>query len=181
MEIKHHALAGVVEFTPRIFEDSRGIFFESFSARIMAEAGAGGEWVQDNQSSSISGVLRGLHFQAPPYAQAKLVRVATGRVRDVIVDIRRSSSTYGQHISVELDSRRGNILYIPTGFAHGFLALEENTLFLYRCSDYYQPSAEGGLCWNDSTLNIDWGIDAPVVSDKDQVLPDFKSFETPFE
>jgi dTDP-4-dehydrorhamnose 3,5-epimerase len=181
MEIKHHALAGVVEFTPRIFEDSRGIFFESFSARIMTQAGAVGEWVQDNQSSSGLGVLRGLHFQRPPYSQAKLVRVATGRARDVVVDIRRSSPTYGQHMSVELDARRGNILYIPTGFAHGFYALEDDTLFLYRCSDYYEPTSEGGLCWNDPTLAIDWNVTDPIVSDKDRQLPDFATFETPFE
>ncbi|SHJ67859.1 dTDP-4-dehydrorhamnose 3,5-epimerase [Hymenobacter daecheongensis DSM 21074] len=181
MEIKQHALAGVVEFTPRIFGDARGVFFESFSARIMAEAGAVGEWVQDNQSSSGAGVLRGLHFQRPPFAQAKLVRVATGRVRDVVVDVRRSSATYGQHVSVELDAQRGNMLYIPAGFAHGFLALEDNTLFLYRCTNYYHPASEGGLLWNDPTLNIDWGATNPIVSDKDRILPGFDTFETPFD
>jgi len=181
MEIKHHALAGVVEFTPRIFGDSRGVFFESFSARIMNEAGAVGDWVQDNQSCSSEGVLRGLHFQRPPYAQAKLARVATGRVLDVVVDLRRSSATYGQHVTVELDAKRGNILYIPIGFAHGFLALEPDTIFLYRCSNYYHPGSEGGLCWNDPALGIDWGVTDPIVSDKDQILPPLAEFETPFE
>jgi dTDP-4-dehydrorhamnose 3,5-epimerase len=181
MEIKQHALAGVVEFTPRIFGDSRGVFFESFSAKLMAEAGAVGDWVQDNQSSSARGVLRGLHFQRPPYAQAKLARVATGRVRDVVVDLRRSSPTYGQHLSVELDAKRGNMLYIPVGFAHGFYVLEENSIFLYRCTNYYHPASEGGLCWNDPTLNINWEATDPIVSDKDRILPTFDSFETPFE
>ncbi|MCB2406824.1 dTDP-4-dehydrorhamnose 3,5-epimerase [Hymenobacter lucidus] len=181
MEIKHHALAGVIEFTPRVFGDARGAFFESFSARIMQEAGAVGDWVQDNQSSSSVGVLRGLHFQRPPYSQAKLVRVATGRVLDVVVDLRRSSPTYGQHVAVELDSRRCNMLYVPTGFAHGFMALEDNTLFLYKCTDYYNPGSEGGLRWNDPTLGIDWGIAEPLVSDKDRVLPLLADFDTPFE
>ncbi|MCC2547287.1 dTDP-4-dehydrorhamnose 3,5-epimerase [Hymenobacter sp. BT175] len=181
MEIKQHALQGVVEFTPRVFTDPRGNFFESFSARLMEGAGAAGEWVQDNQSCSARGVLRGLHFQRPPYAQAKLVRVAAGRALDVVVDLRRSSPTYGQHLSVELDAGRGNVLYVPVGFAHGFMALEDNTLFLYKCSDYYQPSAEGGLLWNDPTLNINWGLTTANVSDKDLVLPTFAGFETPFE
>jgi len=180
MEIKQHALAGVVEFTPRVFGDARGIFFESFSARLMEQAGVRHEWVQDNQSSSARGVLRGLHFQRPPHAQAKLVRVAQGRVLDVIVDLRRDSATYGQQLLVELDARRCNMLYVPVGFAHGFVALEDDTLFLYKCSDYYQPSAEGGLLWNDPTLNINWGVDHPNVSDKDQLLSLFSEFDSPF-
>ncbi|TGE17781.1 dTDP-4-dehydrorhamnose 3,5-epimerase [Hymenobacter elongatus] len=180
MEIKHHALAGVIEFAPRVFGDPRGAFFESFSARIMQDAGAVGDWVQDNQSSSGVGVLRGLHFQRPPYSQAKLVRVATGRVLDVVVDLRRSSPTYGQHTGVVLDAQRCNMLYVPTGFAHGFMALEDNTLFLYKCTDYYNPGSEGGLLWNDPTLNIDWGIQEPLVSDKDRALPLFTDFDTPF-
>lgn len=180
MEIKQHALAGVVEFIPRVFGDARGAFFESFSARVFEQAGVSHEWVQDNQSSSTRGVLRGLHFQRPPHAQAKLVRVAQGRALDVIVDLRRDSATYGQHLAVELDAQRYNMLYVPIGFAHGFVALEDNTLFLYKCSDYYQPSAEGGLRWDDPTLNIDWGIDSPNVSDKDQILPLLEGFESPF-
>ncbi|MDF7812878.1 dTDP-4-dehydrorhamnose 3,5-epimerase [Hymenobacter sp. YC55] len=180
MEIKQHALAGVVEFIPRVFGDARGAFFESFSARVFEQAGVSHEWVQDNQSSSTRGVLRGLHFQRPPHAQAKLVRVAQGRALDVIVDLRRDSATYGQHLAVELDAQRYNMLYVPVGFAHGFIALEDHTLFLYKCSDYYQPSAEGGLLWNDPTLNINWGIDSPNVSDKDQVLPVLQGFDSPF-
>ncbi len=180
METKQHALAGVVEFLPRVFGDARGAFFESFSARLFEQAGVHHDWVQDNQSSSARGVLRGLHFQRPPHAQAKLVRVAQGRALDVIVDLRRDSATYGQHMAVELDAQRYNMLYVPIGFAHGFVALEDHTLFLYKCSDYYQPSAEGGLRWNDPTLNINWGIDHPNVSDKDQVLPLLENFDSPF-
>ncbi|MGY2131171.1 dTDP-4-dehydrorhamnose 3,5-epimerase [Hymenobacter sp. HD11105] len=180
MEVKEHALTGVFEFTPRVFTDARGAFFESFSARELAKLGSTEEWVQDNQSSSSRGVLRGLHFQRPPYAQAKLVRVAAGRALDVIVDIRPDSATYGQHQSVVLDAKRCNVLYVPIGFAHGFVALEEDTLFLYKCSNYYHPGSEGGLHWNDPTLNINWQVTDPNVSDKDQVLPFFKDFESPF-
>lgn len=181
MEIIQHALEGVVEFVPRVFGDARGVFFESYSARKMEEAGVPGHgWVQDNQSSSARGVLRGLHFQAPPHAQAKLVRVAQGRALDVVVDVRRNSPTYGQHLLVELDAARANVLYVPVGFAHGFVALEDHTLFLYKCSDYYAPHAEGGLRWNDPTLGINWGVSEPNVSGKDEVLPLFREFESPF-
>ncbi|WP_375433796.1 dTDP-4-dehydrorhamnose 3,5-epimerase [uncultured Hymenobacter sp.] len=180
MEIKQHAMAGVIEFIPRVFGDARGAFFESFSARVFEQAGVRHEWVQDNQSSSARGVLRGLHFQRPPHAQAKLVRVAQGRALDVIVDLRRDSATYGQHLAVELDAQRYNMLYVPIGFAHGFVALDDQTLFLYKCSDYYQPSAEGGLRWDDPALAINWGIDSPNVSDKDQILPLLREFESPF-
>jgi len=181
MEIKQYPLAGLVEFIPRVFADDRGVFFETFSARLMAQAGAEADWVQDNQSNSKKGVLRGLHFQRPPHAQAKLVRVGQGRALDVAVDLRRDSPTYGQHQLVELTADRGNLLYIPAGFAHGFMALEDNTIFLYKCSDYYAPSAEGGLRWNDADLNINWGTEAaPLVSGKDQELPSLRSFESPF-
>ncbi|GAB3232722.1 dTDP-4-dehydrorhamnose 3,5-epimerase [Hymenobacter seoulensis] len=180
MEIKHHALAGVVEFTPRVFGDARGAFFESFSQKAMREAGVDEEWVQDNQSRSMRGVLRGLHFQRPPYAQAKLVRVAQGRALDVVVDIRRDSPTYGQHLTVELDATRFNMLYVPVGFAHGFAALEDDTLFLYKCSNYYQPSSEGGLIWNDPQLNINWELSEPVISPKDQIQPSLAEFDSPF-
>ncbi|MBC8082879.1 MAG: dTDP-4-dehydrorhamnose 3,5-epimerase [Hymenobacter sp.] len=180
MEIKQHTLAGVVEFLPRVFGDARGAFFESFSTRLVEQAGVRHEWVQDNQSSSARGVLRGLHFQRPPHAQAKLVRVAQGRALDVVVDIRRNSETYGQHLLVELDARRYNVLYVPVGFAHGFVALEDDTLFLYKCSDYYQPTAEGGLRWNDPALGISWNLDDALISDKDQALPLLADFESPF-
>ncbi|WP_375419066.1 dTDP-4-dehydrorhamnose 3,5-epimerase [uncultured Hymenobacter sp.] len=181
MEAKKFAIDGLIEFTPRLFGDPRGVFFESFSARLMAGAGADEQWVQDNQSKSQRGVLRGLHFQRPPHAQAKLVRLAQGRALDVAVDLRRNSPTFGQHQSVELSAERGNIFYIPVGFAHGFLALEDETLFLYKCSDYYAPPSEGGLRWDDPGLNINWGTEvAPLVSPKDAILPRLSELESPF-
>ncbi|MBC6991063.1 dTDP-4-dehydrorhamnose 3,5-epimerase [Hymenobacter sp. BT491] len=180
MQVIQHALAGVVEFIPRVFGDARGAFFESFSDRLMREAGVVGNWVQDNQSKSARGVLRGLHFQRPPHAQAKLVRVAAGRALDVVVDIRRDSPTYGQHVAVELDASRYNMLYVPVGFAHGFASLEDDTLFLYKCTDYYQPSAEGGLRWDDPALGINWDLNNATVSDKDRILPLLADFDSPF-
>lgn len=180
MEFKYFDIAGVVEILPRVFGDARGAFFESFSAQKMEEAGIIGNWVQDNQSRSDRGVVRGLHFQQPPYAQAKLVRVAQGRALDVVVDIRRGSPTYGQHVSVVLDSERYNMLYVPTGFAHGFTALEDNTLFLYKCTNYYAPQSEGGVLWNDPVLNIQWGVENPTISAKDQVQPTLADLVSPF-
>ena len=182
MQVIPHALPGLLEFIPRLFGDPRGLFYETYSARLMQELGlpADLQWVQDNQSKSQSGVLRGLHFQRPPQAQAKLVRVAQGRVLDVVVDLRKDSPTYGQHAKVELSGEKGNILFVPVGFAHGFVALEDETLFLYKCSDYYVPAVEGGLCWTDPTLGRDWGVAAPLVSAKDDVLPSFQGFESPF-
>ena len=182
MQVKQHSLAGLVEFIPRLFGDPRGVFYETFSARLMQEAGvpADLDWVQDNQSKSQPGVLRGLHFQGPPHAQAKLVRVAQGRVLDVVVDIRHDSPTFGQHATVELSAALGNVLFVPIGFAHGFVALEEDTLFLYKCSNYYAPSSEGGLLWNDPALGIDWNIEHPLVSPKDAILPTLAELNSPF-
>ena len=181
MEVINHPINNVLELVPRVFGDARGSFFESFSARLLAEkAGLQHDWVQDNQSVSSAGVLRGLHFQRPPYAQAKLVRVARGRALDVVVDLRRDSPTFGQHTSTLLEASRGNMLYVPIGFAHGFLALEEDTIFLYKCSDYYNPTAEGGLLWNDPALGIDWGVEAPNVSPKDEILPRLAELDSPF-
>lgn len=181
MEVIHHPINGVIELVPRVFADARGSFFESFSARLLAEkAGIEHDWVQDNQSVSSAGVLRGLHFQRPPHAQAKLVRVAQGRALDVVVDLRRDSPTFGQHTSTLLTAERANMLYVPVGFAHGFLALDEDTIFLYKCSDYYNPTSEGGLLWNDPTLGIDWGVSAPNVSPKDEILPTLADLASPF-
>ncbi|MFC6221787.1 dTDP-4-dehydrorhamnose 3,5-epimerase [Hymenobacter artigasi] len=181
MEVKKFPLAGLIEFTPRVFADDRGVFFETFCERLMAEAGADAQWVQDNQSNSKKGVLRGLHFQRPPHAQAKLVRVGQGRAFDVAVDLRRDSPTYGQHQMVELSASKANMLYIPAGFAHGFMALEDNTIFIYKCSDYYAPATEGGLRWDDADLAINWGTEVhPLVSGKDNELPAFKDFVSPF-
>ena len=182
MEVITHSPAGLLEFRPRVFGDPRGAFFESFSARTMEGLGLPHlDWVQDNQSISKVGTLRGLHFQRPPHAQAKLVRVAQGRALDVVVDIRRDSLTFGQHATVELTAALGNVLYVPVGFAHGFVALEDNTLFLYKCSDYYAPAAEGGLRWDDPALGIEWGFNGEaLVSPKDAILPTLAELESPF-
>lgn len=182
MQIQQHALPGLLEFIPRVFGDPRGLFYETYSARFMQELGlpADLDWVQDNQSKSQPGVLRGLHFQRPPDAQAKLVRVAQGRALDVVVDIRRQSPTFGQHAKVELSAAQGNVLFVPVGFAHGFVALEEDTLFLYKCSNYYAPPAEGGLRWNDPALGIDWGVADALISPKDAMLPLLAELDSPF-
>ena len=182
METKTFPIAGLIEFTPRLFGDPRGVFYETFSARLMESLGlpADLDWVQDNQSKSQPGVVRGLHFQRPPHAQAKLVRVAKGRALDVVVDIRRDSPTYGQHAQVELSEARGNVLFVPAGFAHGFVALEEDTLFLYKCSDYYAPASEGGLLWNDPALGIEWGVSEAIISPKDAVQPTLAQLDSPF-
>ena len=181
MQTTQYAISGLLEFTPRMFTDERGSFYETFSARTMQQFGLPHlDWVQDNQSSSQRGVLRGLHFQRPPHAQAKLVRVAQGRALDIVVDLRRDSATFGQHQQVELTAAAGNILYVPIGFAHGFIALEDDTFFLYKCSDYYTPQAEGGLRWDDPDLGIDWGQQVePLVSPKDVLLPWLRDFDSP--
>lgn len=180
MEFKRHHLEGVVEIFPKVFKDSRGAFLETYATRMLAEAGITDNFVQDNKSISKKGVLRGLHFQKPPHAQAKLVSVFCGRVLDVIVDIRRESATYGQHFKCELTSEKHNILYIPVGLAHGFVALEEGTVFQYKCSNYYNKDSEGGLLWNDPALGIEWGIENPLVSEKDEFLPSLAELESPF-
>ncbi len=182
MQLITHALPGLLEFRPRIFGDARGAFFETFSARTMEALGLPPHaWVQDNQSVSVAGTLRGLHFQRPPHCQAKLVRVAQGLALDVVVDLRAASPTFGQHASVELSAALGNVLYVPEGFAHGFAALEDDTLFIYKCSDYYTPASEGGLRWDDPALGIAWGLAGEaLVSSKDAVLPLLSALDNPF-
>ncbi len=173
---------GLLIYEPRVFQDERGVFFESFNTQLFNEAvGTAINFVQDNQSVSKKGVLRGLHFQNSPHAQGKLVRVAFGRVIDVAVDIRKKSPTYGKHVAVELSAQNKKQFWIPPGFAHGFVALEENTVFCYKCTDYYAPECEGSLRWNDEHLNIDWRIQDPLVSEKDKVASDFHTFESQFE
>ena len=165
-----------------IHQDNRGSFTENYNRRNFEEAGISGEFVQDNHSLSVeSHVLRGLHFQVPPHAQAKLIRVLEGRILDIIVDIRHGSPTYGQHVSVELDAGDQQI-YIPTGFAHGFLTLEPDTAVSYKVSDYYSPEAERGLKWDDTALGIDWQLaDAvPILSDKDKENPPLADLEVAF-
>ncbi|MDX5438694.1 MAG: dTDP-4-dehydrorhamnose 3,5-epimerase, partial [Pontibacter sp.] len=171
MDHKFFHIEGLVEFQPRVFRDDRGYFIETFSLKWFEPLGLKPGFVQDNQSVSKKGVLRGLHFQRPPHAQAKLVRVSSGKALDVAVDLRRDSPTYGQHQVCILDAEKHNLLYIPEGFAHGFVALEDNTTFLYKCTDFYAPETEGGILWNDPALGIDWGIAEPLISPKDEVLP----------
>lgn len=168
---------------PRVFGDARGYFFESFSVRDFAAAtGLNITFVQDNESRSTYGVVRGLHFQLPPYAQSKLVRVVEGVVLDVAVDIRRDSATYGQHITVELSADNKRQLFIPKGFAHGFAVLSEMAVFQYKCDEYYHPEAEGAIAWDDPSLAIDWHIpaDAILLSEKDRHHPTFNRFISPF-
>jgi dTDP-4-dehydrorhamnose 3,5-epimerase len=174
MQLRETSIAGLVEIFPRIFEDDRGMFFESYNEEVFQRLGLPVNFVQDNQSFSKKGVVRGLHFQNAPFAQGKLVRVISGRVLDVAVDIRPDSPTFGQHEIFELRSDTNNIAYIPEGFAHGFVALED-TIFSYKCTNVYNKGAESGILWNDPDLNIDWGISNPIVSEKDLVLPTFKS------
>ena len=180
MEIIKTPLEGLLVIKPKILEDDRGYFFESWSKQSFAKVGLDLDFVQDNQSLSSKGVLRGLHFQNPPYAQGKLVRVIKGAVLDVAVDIRKDSPTYGQHFSVELSEDNKTIVWIPPGFAHGFLTLKDNTIFTYKCTGVYNKGSEGSLLWNDKHLNINWEVNDPLVSEKDLVAGNFKNFVSKF-
>ena len=176
MDVEELALPGLLLLRPRIFPDARGSFLEPFNLHAFAKAtGLATTFVQDNESRSKRGVVRGLHLQAPPYAQAKLVRVAHGRVRDICLDCRPESPAFGQHVAVELVDRELHLLYIPEGLAHGFAALAEQSVFQYKCSGYYAPQAERTIVWNDPGLGIDWGVDQPLVSDKDRAGEPFAS------
>lgn len=180
MQVHPTHISGLVVVEPRVFGDDRGYFFESFNAEKFQEAGLETQFLQDNQSLSSRGVLRGLHFQRPPHAQGKLVRVIKGAVLDVAVDIRKGSPTYGQHHKLELNAENKLQFYIPPGFAHGFATLADDTVFCYKCTDLYHPEMEGSIAWNDPGLSIDWQLENPVLSAKDQQSPDFASFESPF-
>ncbi len=180
MQIKTTPIEGLLIIEPQIFNDPRGYFYESYNKEKMYAAGINIEFVQDNQSLSQKGIVRGLHFQAAPYAQAKLVRVIQGAVMDVAVDIRKNSPTYGKHFAIELSAENKTMFFIPPGFAHGFETLTDNTLFLYKCSNLYNKESEGGLLWNDEQLNIQWQTKNPLVSDKDKVLPALNNFISPF-
>ena len=170
MNIIKTEIEGVVIIEPRIFEDSRGYFFESFSQRDFDRQVRTACFVQDNESRSSYGVIRGLHFQKPPYAQSKLVRVIEGTVLDVAVDIRKGSPTFGKHVSVELSGENHRQFFIPRGFAHGFSVLSETALFQYKCDNFYSPLSEGALAWDDPDLGIDWRIppDKILLSEKDR-------------
>ncbi len=180
VEVTTTPIEGLLVIKPKVFYDARGYFFEPFNKLRYQEVGIEAEFVQDNQSLSQLGAVRGLHFQAPPFEQGKLVRVVKGAVLDVVVDIRKDSPTYGKQYAVELTEENMLQFWIPPGFAHGFATLKDNTIFEYKCTNYYNKSSEGGILWNDSTLNIEWGVQDPIVSDKDQILPEFTSFQSPF-
>jgi len=181
MEFKPGIIDGLWIIEPKIFGDERGYFFESFRWDLFQEkTGFHGAFVQDNESLSSQGVLRGLHFQKPPMAQAKLVRVVSGAVLDVVVDLRKDSPTYGQSETILLDAKDKKIFFIPEGFAHGFQTLEDNTIFQYKCSNYYSKEHEMGLQWNDESLQIPWIEDNYIISEKDQNQLSFEAFETVF-
>lgn len=175
-------IEGVKIIEPKVFGDERGYFFESFSQKEFDENVCKTVFVQDNESKSCYGVLRGLHFQMPPFAQAKLVRCVRGRVLDVAVDIRKGSPTYGKHITCELSEENHRMFFVPRGFAHGFSVLSETAIFQYKCDNYYAPQSEGALMWNDKDLNINWLVpeDRVILSEKDKHHPLFNDFESPF-
>lgn len=176
MEVITTSLDGVVIIKPRLFEDERGYFFESFSQRDFEAQVRPIQFVQDNESKSSYGVLRGLHFQKPPFAQSKLVRVIKGAVLDVAVDIRKGSPTFGQHVAVELTGENHLQLFIPRGFAHGFSVLSDEVVFQYKCDNFYAPQSEGALAWDDPDLGIDWEIPSEkvILSEKDKHHPCLK-------
>lgn len=176
MQFAPTKLAGVIEITPRVFEDERGYFFESYNVNLFKEHGITEDFLQDNQSFSRKGVIRGLHFQREPFAQGKLVRVIKGAVLDVVVDIRPGSPTFGQHESFLLTEENRKMVYLPAGFAHGFSTLED-AVFSYKCTNVYHKASEGGILYNDPLLAIDWQVVDPVVSEKDLELPDFNIFK----
>lgn len=180
MEIVKTKIPDLYIIKPNVFEDNRGYFFESYNKEAFLRNGIDQNFVQDNESKSAKGVLRGLHFQKPPFAQGKLVRVMHGAVLDVAVDLRKGSPTYGQWASVELTHDNKWMYWIPPGFAHGFVTLEDDTVFFYKCTNVYNKESEGSILWNDPDLNIDWKISNPTLSGKDIESPLFKDFVSPF-
>ena len=182
MEIIKTGIEGLLILEPRIFQDARGYFFESFSQREFEEKVGPVHFVQDNESMSTYGVMRGLHFQRPPYTQSKLVRCVSGAVLDVAVDIRQGSPTYGQHVAVELTAENHRQFFIPKGFAHGFAVLSETAVFQYKCDEFYHPEADAGISILDETLGIDWRIptDKAILSDKDTRHGMLADFQSPF-
>lgn len=182
MNVIETKIPGVVIIEPRLFPDARGYFFESFSKREFEEKVGKIDFVQDNESKSSYGVLRGLHFQKPPYAQSKLVRVVKGAVLDVAVDIRKGSPTFGQHVAVELTEDNHRQFFIPQGFAHGFAVLTDEVIFQYKCDNFYAPASEGAIAWDDPDLGIDWHVPAEkvILSEKDKKHPRLKEIDSPF-
>ena len=182
MKFVNTPIEGLVIIEPTLFGDDRGYFLESYNKKEFEKAIGEISFVQDNESKSSKGVLRGLHFQKPPYAQAKLVRCIEGKVLDVAVDIREGSETFGQHVTVELTGENKKQVFIPRGFAHGFLVLSESAIFAYKVDNSYAPTHDAGIRWDDSLLNIQWGVSESdvLVSEEDAKLPFFLEFQTPF-
>ena len=182
MTLTETGFEGLIVLEPRIFEDQRGFFMESYNQKTLAGLGINKVFVQDNHSKSSKGVIRGLHFQNRPYEQTKLVRTLKGRILDVVVDIRKNSATFGKHFSIEISEENKKQLLIPPGFAHGFTALTDDAQILYKCDQFYNAESEGGLLYNDPELNIDWKIDLAqaIVSEKDKVHPGIKDLDSTF-
>lgn len=180
MKVQQTGFEGLYIIQPSVFEDKRGYFFESWNKEKFRKQGLDFEFVQDNQSMSAANVLRGMHFQVPPWEQGKLAQVISGSVLDVVVDLRKDQPTFGQNYKLVLSSREKNMLWIPPGFAHGFLTLEDNTLFFYKCTQLYNKESDRAIAWNDPHLNIDWGTENPIVSEKDKAAMNFRDFNSPF-
>ncbi|WDF54913.1 dTDP-4-dehydrorhamnose 3,5-epimerase [Mucilaginibacter sp. KACC 22063] len=182
MNVTTTPIEGLLVIEPQIFQDSRGYFYESYNKKKFADAGIDVDFVQDNQSFSQKGTLRGLHAQANPFAQGKLVRVLQGSVLDVAVDIRKNSPTYGQHYTVELTGENKKQFWVPAGFLHGFVTLEDDTIFMYKVTNYYDKNSEIGVIWNDPTLGIGWGVNEAeiLLSPKDELLSTFDELVSPF-
>jgi dTDP-4-dehydrorhamnose 3,5-epimerase len=181
MQIITTYIPDILLFLPDVFEDKRGYFFESYNSFKTLDNGIDAKFIQDNQSLSEKDVLRGLHFQSPPYAQGKLVRVIKGGVLDVAVDIRKSSPYFGKWVAKELTEQNKLMMWVPPGFAHGFLTLEPETIFFYKCTEYYNKASEGIIKWDDTDIGIQWNIDNPIISDRDKNGLSFREFDSPFE
>lgn len=182
MNIEKTFIEDLVIISPSVFEDERGYFFEAYNKSTIQQLGVQIDFVQDNQSFSKKGTLRGLHYQNPPFAQTKLVRVLEGEIMDVAIDLRKDSSTFGKHFGIILSSENKKQLLVPRGFAHGFSVLSETAVVLYKCDQYYNKESEGGIRYDDPTLNIDWGMDlaSAIVSEKDVLLPNFENCNSQF-
>lgn len=183
MQIKPLNIEGAYEITPRQFNDERGYFVTYYERKLFEEHGLQTAWLRENQAgNNLKGILRGFHFQVPPYAETKLVRVSSGKVLDVFIDIRKSSATYGQFEMIELSEERKNLVYIPKGCAHAYLTMTDRSIVCYKVDNVYAPQAERGIAWNDPTLNIPWNLEAPpILSAKDQKWQAWVDFESPFD
>ncbi|MGY6560837.1 MAG: dTDP-4-dehydrorhamnose 3,5-epimerase [Luteibaculaceae bacterium] len=181
MQVHETGFKDLFLIEPRVFQDERGYFFESFNQETFEKlTGLSINFVQDNESLSNKNVIRGLHFQKPPFAQDKLIRVIKGSVLDVVVDLRKNQSTYGKVFEIILSETNKKQLFVPKGFAHGFKTLENNTIFYYKCSNFYNKESEGGILWADENLNINWNVENPIISEKDRLALPLDKFESPF-